>query len=223
MTTSSQDGVSLADVVRRRVVPVVVTDDPARADDLGAALVAGGLPVAEVTLRNPFALEVLGALAGRGDLLVGAGTVTTPEQVDRVHDAGAQFVVSPGLSVAVVGRCRARGLPVLPGVATASELMGALALGLGAVKFFPAEASGGPAAVSALAAAFGQVRFVPTGGISLERAPAYLAHPEVAAVGGSWMVAPDLLAAGAWDEVVRRCADAVQRLGDPVPAASGVR
>lgn len=190
-----------------RVVPVVVLDDAGRADDLGAALVAGGLPVAEVTFRTPGAAAVLGRLADRGDLVVGAGTVLTPEQVEQAHGAGARFVVSPGLSADVVRRCRELGLPVIPGVSTATEIMQALGLGLDTVKFFPAEACGGLPTVKALAAAFPQVRFVPTGGITAASAPAYLAHPAVAAIGGSWMVAPDLLAAGEWDEVIRRCAD----------------
>lgn len=199
---------AVADVLGpHRVVPVVVLGDGGRAADLGAALVAGGLPVAEVTFRTPGADRVLATLAARGDLVVGAGTVITPEQVDAAHGAGATFVVSPGLSASVVRRCQELGLAVIPGVATATEIIAALDLGLDTVKFFPAEASGGLPAVKALAAAFPQVRFVPTGGITETTAPTYLAHPAVAAVGGSWMVAPDLLAAGDWDEVTRRCAD----------------
>ncbi|MET8151096.1 bifunctional 4-hydroxy-2-oxoglutarate aldolase/2-dehydro-3-deoxy-phosphogluconate aldolase [Actinoplanes sp. NPDC049668] len=198
---------SVIDVLRgHRVVPVVVLDDPAYADDLGAALVAGGLPVAEVTFRTAKAAEVLSRLARRGDLVVGAGTVLTTEQAGLAYESGARFVVSPGLSAEVVRRCQALGLPVIPGVSTASEIMAALDLGLDTVKFFPAEAGGGLPTVKALAAAFPQVRFVPTGGITAEKAPAYLAHPAVAAVGGSWMVAPDLLASAQWDEVTARCA-----------------
>ena len=197
---------SAVDILQgHRVVPVVVLDDPESADDLGAALVAGGLPVAEATFRTPQAAEVLRRLAERGDLIVGAGTVITARQVDLAHVAGARFVVSPGLSAEVVRRCQALGLPVIPGVSTATEIIAALDLGLDTVKFFPAEASGGLPTVKALAAAFPQVRFVPTGGITAQSAPAYLAHPSVAAVGGSWMVAPDLLAAKRWDEVTARC------------------
>ncbi|KRB76182.1 hypothetical protein ASE01_14290 [Nocardioides sp. Root190] len=192
-----------------RVVPVVVLDDVRQADPLGAALVAGGLPVAEVTFRSPDAAAVLRRLADRGDLVVGAGTVLTTEQVDLAHRSGAGFVVSPGLSVAVVERCRELDLPVLPGVSTASEIMQALDLGLDLVKFFPAEPSGGLPAIKALAAAFRQVRFLPTGGITADSAVDYLAHPAVAAVGGSWMVPPDLLAAGRWDEVSALCAATV--------------
>ncbi|GGN65788.1 ketohydroxyglutarate aldolase [Actinoplanes lobatus] len=188
-----------------RVVPVVVLEDPDRADDLGAALVAGGLPVAEATFRTPRAAAVLQRLARRGDLIVGAGTVITARQVDLAHSSGARFVVSPGLSAGVVRRCQDLGLPVIPGVSTASEVMAALDLGVDTVKFFPAEASGGLPTVKALSAAFPQVRFVPTGGITERNAPDYLAHPAVAAVGGSWMVAPGLLADGRWDEVAARC------------------
>lgn len=204
-------GNDTADVLRgHRIVPVVVLDDVARADDLGAALVAGGLPVAEVTFRTPDAAAVLRRLAQRGDLVVGAGTVLTTDQVDLAHEAGAGFVVSPGLSSEVVHRCQELGLPVVPGVSSATEIMHALRLGLDTVKFFPAEASGGLGMVKALSAAFPQVRFVPTGGITAASAPAYLAHPAVVAVGGSWMVAPDLLAAGQWDEVAARSAAAVR-------------
>lgn len=197
-----------------RVIPVVVFDDSAHADDLGAALVEGGLPVAEVTFRTPDARAVLHRLAGRGDLVVGAGTVITAAQVDLAHAAGARFVVSPGLSEAVVRRCQEIDLPVLPGVSTATEVIRALDLGVHTVKFFPAESCGGLGAVAALSAAFPQVRFVPTGGITAESASTYLHHRAVAAVGGSWMVAPDLLAAGRWEEVVARCVDAV-RLAAP--------
>lgn len=189
-----------------RIVPVVVLDDADKADALGAALVQGGLPVAEATFRTPEAAAVLRRLAQNDDLVVGAGTVLTDRQVDQAIEAGAKFIVSPGLSAAVVRRCQEAGVPVIPGVATPSEIMLALDLGLDTVKFFPAEANGGLATIKALAAAFPQVRFMPTGGITVDTAPAYLAHPCVAAVGGSWMVAGDLLKAGRWDEVATRCA-----------------
>lgn len=205
----------MAGVMGHRVIPVVVLDDPAKADELGAAMVAGGLPIAEATFRSPQAVAVLARLAANPDLVVGAGTVITAAQVDQAQHAGARFVVSPGLSPAVVRRCQRLDLPVFPGVCTPSEIIQALDLGVDVVKFFPAEASGGLATVKALAAAFPQVRFVPTGGITAATAPSYLEHPSVAAVGGSWMVAPDLLAAGRWDEVSARCAETV-RLA-PVP------
>jgi len=204
-----------------RVVPVVVLDDPGRADDLGAALVAGGLPVAEATFRTPEAAAVLRRLAARSDLLVGAGTVITAAQVDLAHDAGARFVVSPGLSASVVRRCQELDLPVFPGVSTPTEIIAALDLGLDTVKFFPAEANGGLATIKALSSAFPQVRFVPTGGITAETAPSYLAHEAVAAVGGSWMVAPDLLSTGQWDEVTARCAATVTASTPDYPTLQG--
>ena len=202
-------------------MPVVVLDDVARADDLGAALVAGGLPVAEVTFRTPDAAAVLSRLAARGDLLVGAGTVITADQVDRARDAGARFVVSPGLSADVVRRCHDVGLPVLPGVSTATEIIaGARPRRSGRSSSSRPRPAAGCATVKALSAAFPQVRFVPTGGITAESAPTYLAHRAVAAVGGSWMVAPGLLAAGQWDEVTARCAAtvaAVRPVDTPTP------
>ena len=192
-----------------RVVPVVVLDEVEGADGLGRALVTGGLPVAEVTLRSPGASAVLEALAARGDVLVGAGTVVSAEQVDVAVDAGARFVVSPGVSASVVRRCQDRDVPVVPGVSTATEVIAALDLGLSTVKLFPAEACGGLRTLAALAAAFPQVRFLPTGGITAALAPSYLAHPAVAAVGGSWMVAADLLRVRRWGEVADLCAEVV--------------
>jgi 2-dehydro-3-deoxyphosphogluconate aldolase/(4S)-4-hydroxy-2-oxoglutarate aldolase len=142
-------------------------------------------------------------------MLVGAGTVVTPEQVDRAVDAGASYVVSPGLSRAVVERCRERGVLPLPGAVTAGEVQAALELGVETVKFFPAGTSGGAAAIAALAAPFGQVRFVPTGGIGPANLHEYLAVPAVAAVGGSWMVPRDRVAAGDFTAITRLTADAV--------------
>jgi len=142
-------------------------------------------------------------------LIVGAGTVVSADQVDTAVAAGARFVVSPGFSSAVVRRCHELEVPVLPGVATASELMSAVDAGVTVVKLFPAEPLGGISTVRSLAAAFPQVRFVPSGGISAANAPTYLAEPSVLAVGGSWMVAPSLLAKHSWDEVTQLTAEAV--------------
>ncbi len=192
------------------LVPVVVLDDPEQAPALTRALVDGGLPVAEITLRTPQALEVLRTTATTGDVLVGAGTVLSPGQVDDAVDAGARFVVSPGLSAEVVDRARARGVAVLPGVATPSDLMAATALGLDAVKLFPAGQLGGAAAVRALAAPFPAMRFVPTGGIGADDLADYLAVDAVAAVGGSWMVPADAVAAGDVDTVRTLVAAAVE-------------
>ena len=192
-----------------RLVPVVVLDDAADAGRLGDALVDGGLPVAEVTFRTAAAADAIRVLADRGDILVGAGTILTPDQVDRAVAAGATFVVSPGLSRAVVERCREHGVLPLPGAVTATEIQAAMELGLTTVKFFPAGASGGARAIAALAAPFGGVTFVPTGGVGPDDLGEYLSIPAVAAVGGSWMVPRDRIRAGDFDEVRRLTAQAV--------------
>ena len=192
-----------------RLVPVVVLDDAADADGLAGALVAGGLPVAEVTFRTAAAQESIRAMAARGDILVGAGTVLTPEQVDQAVAAGARFVVSPGLSRAVVERAHEHGVLALPGAVTATEVQAALELGVSTVKFFPAGTSGGAAAIKALAGPFGGVRFVPTGGIGPKNLGEYLAIPAVAAVGGSWMVPRDRVKAGDLVGITALTADAV--------------
>jgi 2-dehydro-3-deoxyphosphogluconate aldolase/(4S)-4-hydroxy-2-oxoglutarate aldolase len=192
-----------------RLVPVVVLDDAADAGALAAALVAGGLPVAEVTFRTGAAAEAIRVMAGRGDMLVGAGTVLTSEQVDQAVAAGASFVVSPGLSRAVVERCQELGVLALPGAVTATEVQAALELGLTTVKFFPAGTSGGAPAIAALAAPFAGVRFIPTGGVGPKNLHEYLAIPAVAAVGGSWMVTKDLVRAGDFAQITRLTAEAV--------------
>jgi 2-dehydro-3-deoxyphosphogluconate aldolase / (4S)-4-hydroxy-2-oxoglutarate aldolase len=196
---------------RCRVVPVVVLDDPAQALPLGEALLAGGIDVAEITLRTAAGLDAIHALTALPELHVGAGSVLVPEQADQVVAAGARFVVSPGLSVDVVRRCHALGVPALPGTATASDLMAATALGLTEVKFFPAGLLGGPAAIRALAAPFTGMSFMPSGGVKAENMADYLAVPAVPAVSGSWMVEPALLREERWAEVTARSADAVRR------------
>lgn len=200
---------TLDELARAGLVPVVVLDDAKHADPLAAALVAGGLPVAEVTFRTAAAEDSIRAMAGRGDMLVGAGTVLTAEQVDRAVAAGASYVVSPGLSRAVVERCREHGVLALPGAVTATEVQAALELGLAAVKFFPAGTSGGAAAIKALAAPFGGLGFVPTGGIGPKNLHEYLDIPAVLAVGGSWMVPRELVAAEDFDQITTLTAEAV--------------
>jgi 2-dehydro-3-deoxyphosphogluconate aldolase/(4S)-4-hydroxy-2-oxoglutarate aldolase len=192
-----------------RLVPVVVLDDAADADALAGALVAGGLPIAEVTFRTPAAQDSIRAMTARGDILVGAGTVLTVAQVDQAVAAGASFVVSPGLSRAVVERCQEHGVLALPGVVTATEIQAALELGLTAVKFFPAGTSGGAPAIAALAAPFGGIRFVPTGGIGPKNLAEYLNIPAVIAVGGSWMVPRDRVKVGDFATVAQLTAEAV--------------
>jgi 2-dehydro-3-deoxyphosphogluconate aldolase/(4S)-4-hydroxy-2-oxoglutarate aldolase len=189
-------------IIAARVVPVVVLGDAGRAVELGRALGQGGLTFVEVTFRTAAAEKVIAAMSEVGGLTVGAGTVTEVLQMDRAVDAGASFIVSPGLSEAVVRRGEELGVGVLPGVSTATEIMRAVGLGCTTVKFFPAEASGGLATVAALAAPFPSVRFVPTGGIDAELAAVYLAHPSVIAVGGSWMVPADHVAAADWPHIV---------------------
>jgi len=170
--------------------------------------------VAEVTFRTPKAGDALSSMAEDSDMIVGAGTVISSTQVDAAVTAGARFVVSPGYSDAVVTRCRELGVPVLPGVATASELIAAFEAGLTTVKFFPAEPLGGLPLLRALAAAFPEARFVPTGGISAANAASYLAEPVVLAVGGSWMVAKELISQKDWKRVTRLTAEAVQLAAD---------
>jgi 2-dehydro-3-deoxyphosphogluconate aldolase/(4S)-4-hydroxy-2-oxoglutarate aldolase len=202
-----------------RVVPVVVIDDPTRADALADALVAGGLPCAEITFRTAGGEAALRAIASRRDILVGAGTVLTAAQVDRAVDAGAQFVVSPGLGIDVVTRAQELGIAVLPGVATATELQAAVGAGLSAVKFFPAAQSGGLGMLSALSAPFPAVRFMPSGGIRLAGVAGYLAQPSVFAVGGSWMVPRDRIAAGDFEAVHSLAAETARLLEDGAPDA----
>jgi 2-dehydro-3-deoxyphosphogluconate aldolase/(4S)-4-hydroxy-2-oxoglutarate aldolase len=199
----------LASLRAARLVPVVVLDDAKDADPLAAALVAGGLPVAEVTFRTAAAQDSIRAMADRGDIILGAGTVLTPAQVDQAVAAGASYVVSPGLSRAVVERCGEHGVLALPGAVTATEIQAALELGLTTVKFFPAGTSGGAPAIAALAAPFAGVSFVPTGGIGPKNLHEYLAIPSVAAVGGSWMVPRDRVKAGDFDGIRTLTAEAV--------------
>lgn len=195
MTAPTPDDV-LAALAERRVVPVVVLDDAAHAGPLARALVEGGLPVAEITFRTAAAADAIRVMAARGDVLVGAGTVLTTAQVDEAVAAGARYIVSPGLSRAVVERSLEHGVLPLPGTVTATEIQAALELGLTTVKFFPAGTSGGAPAIAALAAPFGTLRFMPTGGIGPANLHEYLAIPAVAAVGGSWMVPRAAVAAG---------------------------
>ena len=176
------------------VIPVLVTEDVAHAAPIAAALVAGGLRVLEVTLRTAAALEVIAEMAKVDGAIVGAGTVLNPADLDAALKAGAQFIVSPGLTDPLARAAIGSGIPFLPGTANASDLMRGLDLGLDRFKFFPATAAGGLPALKALAAPFGNVRFCPTGGITEATAPDWLAEEAVLCVGGSWIVpkgAPD--------------------------------
>lgn len=200
----------LEELAAHRVIPVVVLADAAHAAPLAEALVEGGLPVAEVTFRTPAAEESIRIMAARGDILVGAGTIVTVDQVDRAVAAGARFIVSPGTSLAVVRHCLQIGVPVVPGAVTASEVMALLAEGVTTIKFFPAGTSGGPKAIAALSAPFGGVSFIPTGGVGPGNLHDYLDLGSVVAVGGSWMVPADLVAAGDTSAIAGLCAEAAR-------------
>ncbi|WP_328326000.1 MULTISPECIES: bifunctional 4-hydroxy-2-oxoglutarate aldolase/2-dehydro-3-deoxy-phosphogluconate aldolase [unclassified Streptomyces] len=184
------------------VVPVVVIDDAADAVPLARALVAGGLPAIEVTLRTPAALDAIRAIAAEvPEAVVGAGTVISPDGVAQAVAAGSRFLVSPGWSERLLGAMTESGVPFLPGVSTTSEVVELLERGITDMKFFPAEAAGGTAYLKSLGGPLPQARFCPTGGISLASAPSYLALPNVACVGGTWMLPADALAARDWDRV----------------------
>jgi 2-dehydro-3-deoxyphosphogluconate aldolase / (4S)-4-hydroxy-2-oxoglutarate aldolase len=179
------------------VIPVLVIDDAAHARPIAEALVRGGLTVLEVTLRTPAALDVIAEMAKIEGAIVGAGTVLNSTDLEASIEAGAQFIVSPGLTEPLARVALASGIPFLPGTANAGDIMRGLDMGLTRFKFFPATASGGLPALKALAAPFGQVRFCPTGGITEVTAPEWLAEPAVLCVGGSWIVpksAPDVVA-----------------------------
>lgn len=210
--TSPADPV-LEQLAAYAVVPVIVIDDARHAEPLADALIAGGLHCAEITLRTDAAISALRAIARHGGLLAGAGTVLAPDQVALCLDAGADFIVSPGYDPEIVETAQRAGATVLPGTATASDVLRARRDGLTAVKFFPAEQIGGLAALQAIAAAIPGVAFVPTGGITEDNARGYLASPHVLAVGGGWIAPRALIADAAWDEIRTR-ADHASALAD---------
>lgn len=184
------------------VIPVVVLDDAKDAEALAGALCKGGLPCAEVTFRTAAAEESIRIMAEKfPDMLVGAGTVLSVEQVDRAVAAGAKFIVSPGLNPKVVRYCVEKNIPITPGVQTPSEIEQALEFGLEVVKFFPAEAAGGLKMIKALAGPYVNLKFIPTGGITTKNAPEYLAFDKILAVGGSWVAKKDLVNAGKFTEI----------------------
>jgi 2-dehydro-3-deoxyphosphogluconate aldolase / (4S)-4-hydroxy-2-oxoglutarate aldolase len=196
-------------VLARRVIPVVTLSDADSATSVAAALVRGGLPIVEVTFRSDAAEEAVAAIASQTDARVGAGTIIDSALVDRAAAAGATFMVTPGFSAAVVERCLEIGVPVIPGIGGATDIMSALAYGLTVLKLFPADALGGPQTVRALSGPFPTVRFVPTGGVTAATAPEYLAIDSVAAVGGSWLAPPATIANRRFDEIERLSAEAV--------------
>lgn len=192
------------------IVPVLVVEDVAHARPLAEALVAGGLPALEVTLRTEAALDVIAAMAEVPGGIVGAGTLVTPEDVANAKAAGAQFGVSPGATDALLAACEAEGLPLLPGAATASEAMALLERGYDMLKFFPAEASGGAPALKAIGAPLPQISFCPTGGVSPDNAVSYLSLPNVICAGGSWVAPKDKVQSGDWSGIEDLARDAAK-------------
>lgn len=192
------------------VIPVLVIDDATKALALGEALVAGGLPVLEVTLRTETALDSIRAMSKIAGGHVGAGTVLTREQVYRAKDAGASFAVSPGATETLIRACEDASLPLLPGAVTASEVMLANEFGYDMLKFFPAQTSGGAPALKALAAPLPHVTFCPTGGVTPENAGSYLSLPNVICVGSSWVTPAKAVAEGDWASIEARAREATQ-------------
>ena len=196
---------------RVKLVPVVKIDNPKDAVPLGTALIAGGLPVAEITFRTDAAEEAIGLLKKNlPEMFVGAGTVLTVEQAERAKKAGAAFVVTPGFNPKVVDYCVDQGLPITPGVNAPTFVEMALERGIEVVKFFPAEVSGGLKMIKALAGPYGSVQYIPTGGIGPGNLKEYLSFPKVLACGGSWMVKSDLITQGRFDEITSLTREAVE-------------
>lgn len=192
------------------VVPVIAIEDADDAPKLGRALIAGGLPCAEITFRTAAAAEAISRMASEcPDVLVGAGTVMTVAQAERAAAAGAQFVVTPGFDAAVVDWCIAHDLPITPGVLTPTEINMALNKGLKVLKFFPAEAGGGVKTLKAIAGPYPDVKFIPTGGVNAANLSGYLSLASVHACGGSWMVKKQLIAQGRFDEITELAKEAM--------------
>ena len=194
-------------ISRIGVVPVIKLNHPERdAAELGKALCAGGVPVAEVTFRAAGAEIAIKLMKeANPDMIVGAGTVTSTEQIDKVIEAGGEFIVSPGFDPELVAYAQKKNIPIFPGCTTASEYHQALKFGLELIKFFPAEQSGGLAKIKALSAPFPMFKVMPTGGISLKHLKDYLSCPVIAACGGSYMVTADLIDNNKWDEITELC------------------
>ncbi|TWU41045.1 bifunctional 4-hydroxy-2-oxoglutarate aldolase/2-dehydro-3-deoxy-phosphogluconate aldolase [Novipirellula artificiosorum] len=196
-------------LTKLRIIPVVAIESSLDAEPLADALCEGGLPVAEITLRTDAGIGAIAALSRRQDFLVGAGTVHSVEQAKRVADAGAKFIVSPGFNPKTVQWCLDHQMPIFPGTSSPTDLEMALEFGLSVVKFFPAEQIGGVKMVKALASPYGDLRFIPTGGIHAGNLSDYLNLPSVIACGGSWMVKSNWLTEGRFEEIKRMTAEAV--------------
>ena len=211
---SAQANSVLERVGKLGIVPIVSIDDAADAGPLADALIAGGLPLLEITFRTEAAEAAIRTLSRRSDLLLGAGTVLNPDTAKRAVDAGAKFLVTPGFNPKTVRWAVDNGIPILPGTSSPTDLEMAVDHGVTAVKFFPAEALGGVKTLKVLAGPFGMMRFVPTGGITAEAMGSYLAFPKVLAAGGSWMATKELLAAKRFGDVTalaRQALDAVRK------------
>ena len=192
------------------IVPVVKIEDADDALGLADALIAGGLPVAEVTFRTDSAAEAIARIAGgKTEMLIGAGTVLSVDQARQATDAGAKFIVSPGLNPAVVRWCQQEGVPILPGVTTPTEIETAWSFGLTHVKYFPAQAFGGLATLKALSGPYGMMRWIPTGGINASNLADYLSFDKVVACGGSWMAASKMIASQKFDDIAELTRQAV--------------
>ncbi|NOY58413.1 MAG: bifunctional 4-hydroxy-2-oxoglutarate aldolase/2-dehydro-3-deoxy-phosphogluconate aldolase [Calditrichaeota bacterium] len=191
------------------IVPVVTIHDAKNASRLANALLAGGLPCAEITFRTEAAVDAIKEIAKQEEMLVGAGTVLTINQVKAAVDAGAQFIVSPGFNPKIVGYCKKNEIPITPGICNPTDIEMALDFELDVVKFFPAEAFGGLKTLKAISAPYGMMKFIPTGGINTGNLPDYLQFPSVLACGGSWMVKSHLISAGRFDEIEKLTREAV--------------
>ncbi len=219
---------SLGDITRGPVIPVLTVADIAHAAPLAAAFVAGGVTVLEVTLRTPVALDVIAAMKAAAPAppsdadakpVIGAGTVTHPADLEEALAAGADFIVTPGVTPALLEALQDCPVPVLPGAATVSEALRLLEAGFAAQKFFPAEINGGAAALKAFGGPLPQIRFCPTGGVTPESAPSYLALPNVMCVGGTWLAKPADIAAENWNAITERARAAAALR--PAPATAG--
>lgn len=201
----------MIEIIRsKRVVPVIAIGDSSKAHDFADALVAGGLPIAEITLRTPQSLEALQIIASNSNLLVGVGSLRNGDDVKKAFNAGAKFAVSAGFSPSVATECHTLGIPYFPGVSTPTEILMALDAGISTLKFFPAETLGGVAALKAMSAPFPGISFMPTGGIHAKNAHEYLSLPQVLAIGGSWMAPQNLIDSGDFETIITLTREAVE-------------
>ncbi|HEY9161580.1 MAG TPA: bifunctional 4-hydroxy-2-oxoglutarate aldolase/2-dehydro-3-deoxy-phosphogluconate aldolase [Desulfomonilia bacterium] len=199
----------LAVIGKFRILPIVAIKNAKDAIPLADALIAGGLPLVEVTFRTDAAEEAIRAIAARGDMLVGAGTVITVNQAEKAIAAGAQFLVSPGFDAEIVRFSLEKGIPITPGICTPSEVMAAMKLGLTTLKFFPAEAYGGLKTLKAISAPLASVKFIPTGGVNTKNLAEYLAFPKVLACGGTWLATSEMIEQERFEEITGFCEEAV--------------